>query len=443
MARFLEWAWGRGVYYTIAVLSPLFLLGMYLLFSVDMPYLDQWEFVPFLEKSLTGTLTVQDFWAQHNEHRLIFPRIIMLALARLTHWDIRCELAVNFLLGAAIFLLLAAQVRVTAHSSGLPSAHRLLPVISVLAFSLSQWQNWFLGWQLQEFLNLFAVVGAVLMLSRPELRRRHVLGAAALGIVATFSFANGILVWGVGIVMLLIVQPAPHIRRTRVTAVWLAAALSVITVYLYGYRTPTYHPPMSAVWAHLLDYPVYVFVYLGQPVINWSLPGAAGAGAIGLACWAGLLAWLYAGRRIPAQLLAPYLGLGLYSVGSAAVTGVARVGFGTAQALSSRYVTMANPLWVAVMVLAWLAWASRSESAGRAAPRGIHIVAIVSTLLLIAASLYGAYRWTERCHAYRAARVELLTGSDLELLRRFHPEVPVILERREILRRYGLSIFRE
>jgi len=438
-----EWVERPGVSWAAALLPPLFLLGMYLLFSVDMPYLDQWEFVPFLEKSLTGTLTVQDFWAQHNEHRLVFPRVIMLALARLTHWDIRCELAVNFLLGVAIFVLLAAQMRVTARSGGLHGEHRLYPLISVLVFSLSQWQNWFLGWQLQEFLSLLAAQGVVFLLSGPELHRRQLPGAAALGIVAAFSFANGMLVWGVGLVLVLMIRPARREWRAAFPAIWLGTAVLVTVAYLHGYRTPSYHPPVSSLWIHLRDYPAYVLVYLGQPVINWSLRGAAAAGAIGLASWAGLLAWLYAKRGTPAQLLAPYLGLGLYALGSAALTGVARVGFGIEQALSSRYITMANPLWAAVIVLVWLAWASRSGSEGSVSRRRGQAVAVLFALLLIGASLYGAYRWTERCHAYRAARAELLTGSDPELLRRFHPEVPVIIERREILRHYGLSIFGE
>ena len=52
----------------------------------------------FSKKWQRGSLGLGDFYAQHNEHRIFFPRLIFFALARLTHWDIRAELWVIFLL---------------------------------------------------------------------------------------------------------------------------------------------------------------------------------------------------------------------------------------------------------------------------------------------------------------------------------------------------------
>jgi len=52
----------------------------------NVPIVDQWLFVPVLEKSYEGTLAFQDVFAPHNEHRILFPRIAMLALAHLTGW---------------------------------------------------------------------------------------------------------------------------------------------------------------------------------------------------------------------------------------------------------------------------------------------------------------------------------------------------------------------
>jgi len=69
----------------VLALVPLaFLLCVVARYAVPVPYWDQWEFVPLLEKTYHGQLTFHDLWAQHNEHRILFPRIIMLALAHLT-----------------------------------------------------------------------------------------------------------------------------------------------------------------------------------------------------------------------------------------------------------------------------------------------------------------------------------------------------------------------
>jgi hypothetical protein len=67
--------------------------------------------VPLLDKMYRGELAFPDLWAQHNEHRLLFPKIIMLVLARSTGWDIRYELALNLLLAIGIFAILAWQVK--------------------------------------------------------------------------------------------------------------------------------------------------------------------------------------------------------------------------------------------------------------------------------------------------------------------------------------------
>ena len=45
-----------------------------------------------------GTLGFADFFAQHNEHRILFPRLIFFGLGRLTYWNVRFELFVTWFL---------------------------------------------------------------------------------------------------------------------------------------------------------------------------------------------------------------------------------------------------------------------------------------------------------------------------------------------------------
>src|SRR6185295_10773946 len=99
--------------------------------------------------------TLSDIWTLHNEHRLLFPQIIMLGLARLTSWDIRFELGTSVLLATAIFLLLSRQVLITAEKLQIPALRWAIPLIGVVVFSIGQYQNWLWGWQLQIFLSVF------------------------------------------------------------------------------------------------------------------------------------------------------------------------------------------------------------------------------------------------------------------------------------------------
>ena len=65
-------------------------------FGVDVPFWDQWELVPFLDLWASGTLSLGDLFSQHNEHRIFFPRLIMLLLAAATGWNSRAEMWFNF-----------------------------------------------------------------------------------------------------------------------------------------------------------------------------------------------------------------------------------------------------------------------------------------------------------------------------------------------------------
>ena len=104
----------------ILALVPLaFLIWMVVQYAVAVPFWDQWELVPLLEKTYHGELTFHDLWAQHNEHRIFFPKIIMLVLARLTGWNIHFELAVNIVLALGIFGVLVRQVKITGRKTGM------------------------------------------------------------------------------------------------------------------------------------------------------------------------------------------------------------------------------------------------------------------------------------------------------------------------------------
>lgn len=422
----------------LALAPPLMLGACYLLFTVPFPYLDQWEFVPFLEKAWGGELGPRDFWAQHNEHRLIFPRLVMLTLARWTDWDIRFELGANFLLGLAVFGGYALLWRGSAYHLGADTPWRW-PMLSLLAFSLSQWQNWFLGWQMQEFMNILAVLIMLWALSADPPGWPTVSAAALFGLVATYSFANGMLVWPIGAALLALRPGSGERGRAMLLPAWIGFSVLVAISYLWGFERPGYHP---SIWSGLfqpVSYAAYILAYLGQPMWNFNAAGAMVLGGAGLGL-GGLLAWrLWGSDRRMAAL--PWLGLAAYALGSAAITGSARLDLGgTEQAMSSRYVTMANGWWLALMGMAWL-WAHQTIGYGRTRRRWVIRGYAAAMVLLLVASLHGTYRWNERYNAYRAVEPELLEGDDLDLLRRLHPKPEVILERRPVLRRLGLSIF--
>ena len=320
----------------ILALVPLaFLIWVVAQYAVAVPYLDQWELVPLLDKTYHGDLTFHDLWAQHNEHRLVFPQSIMLLLARLTRWNIHYELAVNIILALGIFAVFIHQVKITGRKLAVARLPWAIPAVSLIVFSVSQYQNWLWGWQLQMFLNLLAVAGGIVLLANDTFRWWKFAAAALLGIVATYSFANGALIWPIGLLLLLLV-PTGAGKRRAATAGWILIGALTLGTYFYHYQKPENHPSLSLIFKMPVEYAVYVFKYLGSICAQYLGSDASSDGAFafvfGLAGtvatgWAG---WTLLRKKIadPGTLL-PYFGLSLYSVGSALVTGVGRLGFGS------------------------------------------------------------------------------------------------------------------
>ena len=130
----------------ILVITPfLFLSSIIRDCKIDVPYGDQWDLIPLLEKSFQGNVSVSDLIVQHNEHRPLFPRLIWIYLARATDWNIGHELMVNFLLGLFIFITLCFQIRSTNKSLNSPIIKWMIPVLALIVFSLNQWENWLWG----------------------------------------------------------------------------------------------------------------------------------------------------------------------------------------------------------------------------------------------------------------------------------------------------------
>ena len=455
----------------ILALVPLaFLLCMVARYAVDVPYWDQWEFVPLLEKSYHGQLTFHDLWAQHNEHRILFPKIIMLALARLTGWNIRCELVVNIILALGIFAVFIHQVKITERKLGIAGLHWAVPAIALIVFSISQYQNWLWGWQLQMLLNLLAVVGGIVLLANETFSWRRFAAAALLGLVATYSFANGILFWPIGLVILLVVTAGKRERPPALIA-WLAVSVLTLCSYLYHYHNPEEHPALNLIFKMPVEYASFVLKYIGGICAQYVGGSNDADGDFALVFGlAAILALGWAGGMLVRKKIAdfktllPYFGMSLYSIGSALMTGVGRVGFGSNQAIYSRYCTMVVPLWMSLVIFLILlrtggdraanAGPAQKKRHGRPAPLdcrqiagGLLIAAITVLLLGSVCAVDGATDFSRLRASGRTSLLNLAANPGAEMdsyglsLICHSPEV--VVERYPFLRQHRLSLFRD
>ena len=426
----------------LLALAPLaYLIHLCVRLHIDVPFGDQWELVPRLAHFQSGALSFNDVWRQHNEHRPAFPILIMLGLARATRWNISAEIAANVVLGAGIFLVCAAALRSVYR--GLPEARWwLLPVLSLLIFSPQQWENWLWGWQIQIFLGVLAGLVGFWLLAHPKPSAWRFGGALLCGVVGTYSFSSGLTYWVVGPIALWL---RPELRGWRRAGLWTVVGSATIASYFTDYHLNPGHPSLLSNFATLDafgKFMLYVVKYLGAPVASVSVPLAALTGAAGLVLFFALLAARWR-QRGTAGFVFPCT-VGLNAVAAAVMTGLGRAGYGSDQALSSRYGTIAEPLWLAIAFLALCVALKGVPSAYTRRRAGMMAVgAVLVSLVVVSSGQAALVAAKARMNHLRPLRVALRGAWDWPKVAQLYVNnVPLTQERVQQLQAMQMSVFR-
>jgi hypothetical protein len=338
----------------IILFPALLTLGYVIHFGVNVPFADDWALVPYLTLARDHQLTVTALFAQHNEERILFPRLAMLAIATATGWNVTGEMLAYVLCLALICLLFFSvyvrEVGIT------PRSLLLVAPVSFLVFSLRQSENLLWGWEVVwGVLALFAVLALYLLQIHGRPWLAFVL-AAFSGIVASYSGLIGLLIWPVGALEILLVsRVGSQSARWRwlSLALWLAVGAIAAVSYVRGYVKPAQTPnPLAP-----LDDPLGAFVFYLSLLGAAFAPAMPGATVIGLLFVCAFVYALVRQVRYPERRIGSFLLAVVLSWFSAdAVITFGRMGFGPDQALVSRYTifgligSAALYLW---LVLAW------------------------------------------------------------------------------------------
>ncbi len=364
----------RGLSLGLLLLSALapsaFIVYLVTRYGVDIPFADEWTYAPLLLKAHDHALTLGDLFAQHNEHRLVFPKLLLIVIASLAGGNLRAQMFFSIALVAGTAFNLCWILRRTFAS--VPA--KLLCVVTLmnlLLFSPVQAENWAWGFQFCLFLINYLLTSAICIASSKLSVAKKFLLCGVIAFVASFSFGNGILLWAVTFPIALVGLDKTAQRRTFPwLCAWIIAALATIGLYLLHYTKPAHHPPIAAS-RHVMDYYSYIAGFLGAPL---SRPGRAESliipvslGTLLLIIYVAAVAYALVSRRAEVRkTFAPWFALGGFALLSACLAAITRIGFGTTQALDSRYTSFGMLLAIAVIaILAIGAPMVRSASTGR------------------------------------------------------------------------------
>jgi hypothetical protein len=216
------------------------LAALYLLyvvhFSVNAPLADEWSTVPLVHNALHGHLSLSALWTQHVESRILFPNLIFVAAGFVNHYDVRTIM----LLGAAILIASYFLVLVLVRTY-LQRRLTVLPtvVLGVVWLSVADVENALWGFQVAWYLVVFLCVAMLYLLLASSLRRPVAFGLAAVAVViASFSGAQGLLLWPIG--LLVVLWTKPRSRGTYVESlIWLVVAAITTGIYLWSFNVHT------------------------------------------------------------------------------------------------------------------------------------------------------------------------------------------------------------
>jgi hypothetical protein len=345
--------------------APLSIAWIILRYGVNVAAQDQIRIGAFLVRNHGRWIPrLADLFAQHNESRKFFPRLIFFYLAKLTGWNVKYEMGAILVIACGILVVVALFAR----RSGIgPPA---VALAALLLFSPVQWWNWLFGIQVVVFLPLLMLVLALFVATGPRPLRFRIAIAAVCCLIATYSYANGMLTW-------FLVAPALFARRedrtARAAGSWIVMAGAAIALYFVGYHRPSNSPSMLPALGRPFDVARFVLAFIGHP-LAWSdalwLNAILGA----LACGLFVFLAMRAGRAgLPWTILA------FYSLASAGVAALGRIGMGEELAVEPRYTTFAIGLWIALVMLA-----AMTKMRGRAA-------AAILLLVLHGAAIHAAW----------------------------------------------------
>ncbi len=387
-------------------------------------FADQWETVLFFDRLLQGTITFGDFIAQHNEHRILFPRLVFV----LDLWLTGARNGVNF---AAILICQAIHLALFHRMIALRVAElwlrwALTALVAALLFGIVQWENFLWGFQIQFvgvflFFTIAAFAFATAQERAADEPRWHLVATGfCFGAGAALMMSNG----AAALACIALVFAGARLFNRLTLAIALAAVL-LLVLYAATFAPNPGHTPLGFAARNPLVFVGYVAAYLGGMFAPLGFTPALLAGLTGLAASALAGLALITGRLARDRVTLTLMAILLFVIATAAMTGMGRSSFGIAQALASRYGTPSAIFWAALIVLAvsWLRARERTWPALVLLGAG----ALVSLMAIALAQREFRFAGNLRVFDLQRANDALLSGvNDVPRIRTLYPDMNLV-----------------
>jgi hypothetical protein len=350
---------GKILFYFLCAAPILLYLFLVIRYSINVPFNDEWGVVPLFKSLREGTLSLLTLWQPHNEHRSLLFYVSYLGIAQISGFNALAPLYMGGLLKVATLLMFYDLFRLS-----LPSYKALVPILTLFSavFVFSAQEGEVVIWGFASLLFNMGAFFTILLfwaLVRYPGSWKGTLIAAVAALGGSLISANGVFLWGLGLVGLLIISLTKKrdAAATRFQALFWIIVMGLF-LFLYFRDYHAVNTGSSLGWVlhnkraslmYFLSYMASLTVYYGQPDATQPIV----FGALGLILFGASVLYLVWRKRGTFEIgsLYPWLLLPLYVIAVAAVTTLGRGYIGVWQSESSRYVSMSYPFWLSLFVL--------------------------------------------------------------------------------------------
>jgi hypothetical protein len=340
-------AWGS--YFAVACGLSMVLFMARLVWSYHSPLLwvDQWIFIRELIGN-HGHYSVSLLWRQHNDHRILIPKLFYLADLYIFHGTNTFLLVVIFCVQLAHLAWLALIYSKIGRLSSI-AWRTAVGLTAICLFTPRQMENFFFGSDLPLVLPLFGATVAVSSLGMFSMSlretkngdRRLLVLCWTAAVMAVLSFSSGLLLWPILVVLGLVWR----LPRKSVVAT-AALGITLIGVTMLGYTNTILTGssfPVTSILRYLLVLYANSWSFVGDRfgmvLATWIVPAAS---LVGL--------WVIFKRRTDTLAVVLFSLIGFIVAGSFA-TAFGRFGLGIEQARADRYQTGILLFWCCLAVL--------------------------------------------------------------------------------------------
>ncbi len=242
---------------TLVVASVVYHAIMVEFGAFTVPCWDEWGLVPLVVGSENGSLSWADLFAPHAQHRPVTSRILLVALARLTRWDLRAEYLLVIASTVGLFAVLAGALWRVMGRKATPGFLDLLSILALVVFSPAAHEVHNFSFAVHIVLSAIAAAAALVQVSEAPSSWRANAAAAALCWIATYSVGNGTIAFLLCLLIVQASQSAPW-RPNRFVAFWLANMVLMALLYFPGLPPSAVPPPSLGTGCR------FVAMYLGS-----------------------------------------------------------------------------------------------------------------------------------------------------------------------------------